>query len=171
LIALRTRREQQQQRKVDRLIIDGIEIDRLLEFRQYGERLHHHVESCMRDGNTATQAGGSERLAFHQLGKESLMRRLEPRGGVLRQRAQQALLVRCAQLDHGVVGEGLELQRIAGGFSANNYLGDIQKLAAQVNLAKGYFDSSGFAESARIASGAFAALRGKGSVAGVTGEQ
>jgi hypothetical protein len=52
-----------------------------------------------------------------------------------------------------------DLQRIAEGFSANNYLGDIQKLAAQVNLAKGYFDTSGFAESARIASGAFAALK------------
>lgn len=58
-----------------------------------------------------------------------------------------------------------DLQRLAGGFAANNYLNDIQKIAAQVNLVTGRIDTSGFAESARMASSAFAAL--KASMAGV----
>lgn len=58
-----------------------------------------------------------------------------------------------------------DLQRIAGGFAANNYLNDIQKIAAQVKLVTGRIDTSGFAESARIASSAIAAL--KASMGGV----
>ncbi|SDF50033.1 hypothetical protein SAMN05216337_105837 [Bradyrhizobium brasilense] len=60
-----------------------------------------------------------------------------------------------------------DLQRLTGALAASDYLTNIQKLAAQVNLATGYFDTSRFAESARIASGAFAAL--KTSMAGVGG--
>jgi hypothetical protein len=52
-----------------------------------------------------------------------------------------------------------DLQRIAGGFAANNYLSEMQKFAAQVNLVTGRIDTSGFAESARIASSAFSALK------------
>lgn len=61
-----------------------------------------------------------------------------------------------------------DLQHITGALATNDYLTSMQKLAAQVNLATGYFDTSRFAESARIASGAFAALQT--SMVGVGGD-
>ena len=83
---------QQQEDQVDGLVIEGLEVDRLIQPREHGHDLVQRRYAPMRNGDAAADAGGAQPLALQQRIQD--VARVEPGelGGALRELLQRLLL-------------------------------------------------------------------------------
>ena len=57
---------EQQEDQIHRLVVDGVEVDRLLEAREQAKELFHLAKAAVGDGNAATHTGRAQAFAFDQ---------------------------------------------------------------------------------------------------------
>jgi len=92
MIGARAFRRQQQENRVDRPLVDRIEIDRVAEPREQAHRLGERRHAAVRDGDAAADAGRAEPLAFQQAVEEAAFVELEEAGGLAGELGQECFL-------------------------------------------------------------------------------